>query len=103
MSDHHPQGGNLFDMAKEGTKVPEDAAKLNVVPAGTKPSQKGEGSAGGLGVSDNTLGTSSLPEIVSAAGGHLPEDIGQKYSREGGKERGEQQTTPHGGRNQPSH
>ncbi|KAK4120051.1 hypothetical protein N657DRAFT_674567 [Parathielavia appendiculata] len=44
MSDPHPQGGNLFDMAKDGTRVPEDAAKPNVMPAGEGlPSQKREG------------------------------------------------------------
>lgn len=83
--------------------VPEDAAKPNVVPSGPRPSQKGEGSAGGLGVSDNTLGATSIGEVVSASGGELPEDVGQKYSRSGGMERGERQTTSHGGRNQPSH
>ncbi|KAL2198443.1 hypothetical protein P885DRAFT_67625 [Corynascus similis CBS 632.67] len=99
MSDAHPQGGNLFDMAKEGTKVPADAAKPNVIAAGEGlPSQKGES-----GLNESRLGTTSLGEVASAAGGELPEDVGQKYSRAGGKQRGEQHKTPHGGRNQPSH
>lgn len=65
--------------------------------------RKGEESVGGLGVADNALGSTTLGEVTSAAGGQLPEDIGQKYSRSGGKERGDHQKAPHGGRNQPSH
>ncbi|KAL2167988.1 hypothetical protein VTG60DRAFT_578 [Thermothelomyces hinnuleus] len=105
MSDAHPQGGNLFDMAKEGTKIPADAAKPNVISAGEGGSRKGaaEGSAAGAGLNDSRLGATSLGEVASAAGGELPEDIGQKYSRAGGKERGHQHRAPHGGRNQPSH
>ncbi|KAK3321803.1 hypothetical protein B0H66DRAFT_601284 [Apodospora peruviana] len=105
MSDAHPQGGNLFDMAKEGTRVPADAAKLNVDASGTQASSNQHGAQrSGLGstIADNTLGSTGLGEVVSA-GGDIPEDVGQKYSRGGGKERGEKQSTPHGGRNQPSH
>ncbi|KAK3305164.1 uncharacterized protein B0T15DRAFT_415414 [Chaetomium strumarium] len=109
MSDPHPQGGNLFDMAKDGTKVPEDAAKPNVIPSVARPDQRGDqAGAGGLGsatlhqAADNALSGSGQGEIISA-GGALPEDVGGKYSRDGGKQRGQQQTTPHGGRNQPSH
>jgi hypothetical protein len=76
-----------------------------------RPDQKGDAdsTAGGLGAStlhqaaDNALGGSGLGEVVSAGGGQLPDDVGGKYSRSGGKQRGEQQSTPHGGRNQPSH
>ncbi|SPQ23074.1 87dc0534-46c2-419c-abad-66ee6edfdb9d [Thermothielavioides terrestris] len=105
MSDRYPQGGNLFDMAKEGTKVPEDAGKPNVVPSGegTKPIRKEQESVGGRGVQDNTLGSTTLGEVVSAAGGELPEDVGQKYSRSGGMQHGEHHRAPHGGRNMPSH
>jgi hypothetical protein len=53
---------------------------------------------------DNALATTGFGEVVSAAGGELPENIGQKYSRSGGKERGDgSDRAPHGGRNQPSH
>ncbi|KAG7285917.1 hypothetical protein NEMBOFW57_008213 [Staphylotrichum longicolle] len=99
MSDR--KGGNLFDMAKEGTKVPEDAGKPNVQSAGTNlPSQKRQGGPGGLGVQDNTLGATSQGEVVSAAG-ELPEDAGQKYSRSGGMEREQKHSAGHSGRNQP--
>ncbi|KAK0672302.1 hypothetical protein QBC41DRAFT_353566 [Cercophora samala] len=99
-SDPHPQGGNLSDMAATGTKVPKDAAKPNIVP-----SNAGEDKPDGLGsgISDNTLGSTYLGEVTSAGGGQLPEDIGQKYSRSGGKDREPHHSTPHGGRNLPSH
>ncbi|KAL2134844.1 hypothetical protein VTI74DRAFT_10650 [Chaetomium olivicolor] len=120
MSDPNPRGGNLFDMAKEGTKgtsfppFPSEAAQPNVVPS-TGPQTKKKGlettAAGDTGIADNTLGSTALGEVVSAAGGELPEDVGGKYSRSGGKERGEHgepgehhhHHAPHGGRNLPSH
>ncbi|KAJ9129843.1 hypothetical protein NKR19_g10161 [Coniochaeta hoffmannii] len=108
MSDPNSNGGDLFDMAKDGTKVPEDAAKPNIIPSKARPDQQGEDTAGGLGATklhmaaDNATATTGFGETVSAVGGELPENIGQKYSRSGGKERG-QESAPHGGRNQPSH
>ncbi|KAL2158337.1 hypothetical protein VTH06DRAFT_4385 [Thermothelomyces fergusii] len=105
MSDAHPQGGDLSDMAKEGTKVPAGAGKPNVIAAGEGVRREGAagGSAAGAGLNDVRLGATSLGEVVSAAEGELPEDIGQKYSRAGGKERRDHHRAPHGGRNQPSH
>lgn len=109
MSDPNRQGGDLFDMAKEGTRVPEDAAKPNIIPSKARPDQQGEETAGGLGSSklhqaaDNATATTGFGEVVAAAGGELPEDIGQKYSRAGGKERPDTGSAPHGGRNHPSH
>jgi len=65
---------------------------------------------GGLGAAtldqaaDNAMSITGQPETISAGGGQLPDDIGQKYSRSGGKERGDgPHHAPHGGRNQPSH
>lgn len=53
---------------------------------------------------DNATATTGFGEVVTAAGGELPENIGQKYSRAGGKERGDgAASAPHGGRNQPTH
>ncbi|KAK4451368.1 hypothetical protein QBC34DRAFT_400847 [Podospora aff. communis PSN243] len=107
MSDAHPQGGDLFDMAKDGTKVPEDSAKPNIIPSVARPDQKAADSGGGLGSStlhgaaDNATATTGYGETISA-GGALPDDVGHKYSRSGGKERGHG-NAPHGGRNQPSH
>jgi hypothetical protein len=47
--------------------------------------------------------STGIGEVVSASGGELPEDVGNKYSRHGGKERDEKKSAPHGGRNLPSH
>ena len=130
MSDPNPQGGSIYDMAKDGTKgmfsshptalfsrlsqltspaVPEDAAKPNVIPSKARPDQiNAEDTAGGLGASklhmaaDNATATTGYGETVSANGGQIPDDIGQKYSRSGGKERG-QESASHGGRNHPTH
>lgn len=76
-----------------------------------RPEQTGDMSAtaGGLGATtlhqaaDNPLGGTGLGEVVSASGGQLPEDVGNKYSLGGGKDRGQHESAPHGGRNQPSH
>ena len=33
------QGGDLFDMAKEGTTIPGDAGKMNLIPSVPRPDQ----------------------------------------------------------------
>jgi hypothetical protein len=40
-NDSH-QGGDLFDMAKEGTSIPNDAGKMNIIPSKPRPDE-GEG------------------------------------------------------------
>ncbi|KAM7186816.1 hypothetical protein V8F33_011574 [Rhypophila sp. PSN 637] len=104
MSDPHPQGGDLFDMAKDGTKVPADAAKPNYIPSGSDSGQKKKpsGSLENSALDDVALGSTRLGEVVSASGGELPENIGDKYSMHGGKERPGGHA-PHTGRNQPTH
>jgi hypothetical protein len=70
-----------------------------------QPTSKGKGlgsEEAGSTLDEPALGATDMPEVFSAAGGELPEDIGQKYSRQGGKER-RHHHTPHGGRNLPSH
>ena len=37
-TDEH-QGGNLFDMAKDGTTIPNDAGKHNLIPSVPRPDQ----------------------------------------------------------------
>ena len=37
--DAHPQGGNLSDMAVEGTTVPQDAAQPRLIPSVARPGQ----------------------------------------------------------------
>ena len=33
------QGGDLFDMAKDGTSIPNDAGKMNILPSVPRPDQ----------------------------------------------------------------
>ena len=76
--------GNLFDMAKDGTKVPEDAAKPRVIPSKPNPSQL-EDTAGGLGATDlhsaaDNFSTPSggLGEGVTGTGDALPDSTTAK-------------------------
>lgn len=88
--------------------VPGDAGKQNVIPSVPRPDQKNPDTAGGLGAptlqdaADNAAAIKGFGEVISA-GGAMPGDVGQKYSLAGGKERGQRQSAPSGGRNQPSH
>lgn len=95
--------------AKFRPAVPPDAARPYIIPSVPRPDQKDESTAGDLGsatlhqAADNALATTGVGEVVSAAGGELPETVGQKYSGHGGKEAGRREHAPRGGRNQPSH
>ncbi|KAK5120977.1 hypothetical protein LTR85_005761 [Meristemomyces frigidus] len=44
-SDKHPAGGNLSDMAVDGTSVPSDASKPNTIPSVPRPNQMAESAA----------------------------------------------------------
>jgi len=37
-NDSH-QGGDLFDMAKDGTSIPNDAGKMNTIPSKPRPGE----------------------------------------------------------------
>lgn len=50
-SDPH-QGGDLFDMAKDGTSIPNDAGKMNIIPSVPRPDQ--------INDSPNDLGAADL-------------------------------------------
>lgn len=107
-----PKVGTLFiapaQLLANSTIVPKDAGQPRVIPSVPRPDQKDTETAGGLGASeldlaaDDATATTGFSEVVTAVGGELPPDIGQKYSRSGGKERGKK-PAQHGGRNQPSH
>jgi hypothetical protein len=45
------QGGDLFDMAKDGTSIPNDAGKQNLIPSVPRPDQITD---------DNDIGGSNL-------------------------------------------
>ena len=55
-------GGDLFDMAKDGTTVPEDAAKPRLIPSKPRPDQIASDS------DPNALGSSTLAGAADNAG-----------------------------------
>lgn len=102
------QGGDLFDMAKDGTKsmsklpfqkhirnpnipVPGDAGKQNTIPSVPNPSQKDLGDIGSTtlhGAADNALPEEGKPtgvgEIFSATGHEIPNSVAGKPGGRGG-------------------
>lgn len=55
-------GGDLFDMAKDGTSVPEDAAKPRTIPSKPRPDQIADES------DPNAIGGTTMAEAVTNAG-----------------------------------
>ncbi|KAI1641374.1 hypothetical protein F4809DRAFT_6198 [Biscogniauxia mediterranea] len=85
------QGGDLNEMAKEGTSVPGDAGKQNVLPSVLSPHQKrdvGPGATALHAAADNPVGMGPADdEAVTASGHEMPRAATEKNSRSGGKER----------------
>lgn len=54
-------GGDLFDMAKDGTSVPEDAAKPRIIPSKPRPDQIASEP------DPNFLGGSNLADVAANA------------------------------------
>lgn len=54
-------GGDLFDMAKDGTTVPEDAAKPRIIPSVPRPDQIASDP------DPNSLGASNLADAADNA------------------------------------
>ncbi|KAK1978713.1 hypothetical protein LZ30DRAFT_598539 [Colletotrichum cereale] len=80
------QGGDLFDMAKDGTKVPGDAGMQNVLSSVPNPHQKDPSAAGGLGsttlhgAADNPIHDeegrpSGVGEGITATGHDIPRPV----------------------------
>ncbi|KAL2876864.1 hypothetical protein SGCOL_007889 [Colletotrichum sp. CLE4] len=88
------QGGDLYDMAKDGTKVPGDAGKQNIIKSVPNPHQDpsaaGElGSTTLHGAADNALDTkkgrpSGVGEGISATGHEIPQSVTGKPGGRGG-------------------
>ncbi|KAK1522734.1 hypothetical protein CPAR01_14277 [Colletotrichum paranaense] len=88
------QGGDLYDMAKDGTKVPGDAGKQNIIKSVPNPHQQ-ESAPGELGsttlhgAADNALNTnegraSGVGEGISATGHEIPQSVTGKPGGRGG-------------------
>ncbi|KAI9669941.1 MAG: hypothetical protein M1831_006977 [Alyxoria varia] len=90
------QGGDLFDMAKDGTNVPHDAGKMNTIPSKPNPHQASD-AQGGLGAPDSAaaadnpvdmprnpkdMGTSG--DVITGAGDQMPSEVTTKHAHYGG-------------------
>ena len=62
-------GGDLFDMAKDGTTVPEDSAKPRLIPSVPRPdqiaSEADPNSLGGSTLQDAADNASDIPRVHS--------------------------------------
>ncbi|KAI1384535.1 uncharacterized protein F4822DRAFT_433079 [Hypoxylon trugodes] len=89
------EGGDLNQMAKDGTSIPGDAGKQNILPSVPNPDQKLRDTSGGIGGSslhsaaDNPIGAEKNIDdnAVTASGGAVPQSTAAKPSGSGGKER----------------
>ncbi|KAK2691600.1 hypothetical protein QWA68_007812 [Fusarium oxysporum] len=90
------QGGDLFDMAKDGTSIPGDAGKQNTIKSVPNPHQRDGEAAGGLGsfdlagAADNAVLSASegresgVGEGISATGHDIPQSVTGKPGGRGG-------------------
>ncbi|KAF4445834.1 hypothetical protein F53441_10479 [Fusarium austroafricanum] len=90
------QGGDLFQMAKDGTSIPGDAGKQNIVSSVPNPHQRDGEAAGGLGsttlhgAADNAVLSASegresgVGEGISATGHDIPHSVTGKPGGRGG-------------------
>ncbi|OTB09778.1 hypothetical protein K445DRAFT_371674 [Daldinia sp. EC12] len=89
------EGGDLNQMAKDGTTIPGDAGKQNTIPSVPNPDQKLRDASGGIGgtslhsAADNPIGVGKNADdnAVTASGHAVPQSTASKPSGSGGKER----------------
>jgi hypothetical protein len=63
------QGGDLFDMAKDGTSIPGDAGKMNVIPSKPRPGEdEGTVNANGHTLADTASNPTDIPRSVKDIG-----------------------------------
>ncbi|KAI0203689.1 hypothetical protein F4808DRAFT_457953 [Astrocystis sublimbata] len=81
------QGGDLFDMAKDGTKIPGDAGKMNIIPSKAPQAPANDlGSASLNTAAENAAGNVKVvDDAVTGTGDSLPPSIFSKASGSGGK------------------
>ncbi|KAI8624199.1 hypothetical protein F5Y19DRAFT_480841 [Xylariaceae sp. FL1651] len=87
------QGGSLSEMAKDGTKIPGDAGKLNTVPSkpDTPDVDNPFGATSLNTAAENPVGTGAADDdAISATGHEVPSTMFSKHSRNGGKEGGKE-------------
>jgi hypothetical protein len=64
-------GGDLFDMAKDGTTVPEDAAKPRIIPSKPRPDQIASkpdpNTLGAINLADTADSAQDIPRVGSTA------------------------------------
>ncbi|RYC56877.1 hypothetical protein CHU98_g9336 [Xylaria longipes] len=81
------QGGDLNQMAKDGTKIPGDAGKMNTIPS--KAPQQSVNDLGNTSLNtaaDNPVGSGPADDDAVTATGHsLPSSAFSKPSGTGGK------------------
>lgn len=106
------KGGDLYDMAKDGTKIPNDAGKLNLIPSVPRPDQMDETNNAGLGdpnlqtAADNPIDIArgnkdmgATGEVVSGTGDQMPAGIESKRLHYGANQpaaKGHQRDAKHG-------
>lgn len=63
-------GGDLFDMAKDGTTVPEDSAKPRLIPSKPRPDQiasaDDSNQLGGTTLADAATNAEDIPRVCQA-------------------------------------
>ncbi|GAW11532.1 hypothetical protein EKO27_g5978 [Xylaria grammica] len=82
------QGGDLYDMAKDGTKIPNDAGKMNTIPSKANPQTASNdlGHASLNTAADNPAGSQPVDDDAITASGHsIPSSAFSKPSGTGGK------------------
>ncbi|KAE9961250.1 hypothetical protein BLS_002896 [Venturia inaequalis] len=106
------QGGDLYDMAKDGTKIPNDAGKMNLIPSVPRPDQIEETNNDGLGdpnlqtAADNPIDIArgnkdmgTTGEVISGTGDQMPAGIESKRLHYGANQpaaKGHQRDAKHG-------
>ncbi|KAI0405826.1 hypothetical protein F4802DRAFT_614024 [Xylaria palmicola] len=82
------QGGDLNEMAKDGTKIPGDAGRMNTIPSKANPQQASNdlGNTSLNTAADNPVGSGPADDDAITASGHsMPSSAFSKPSGTGGK------------------
>ena len=61
MTDKHPQGGSLADMAVDGTKVPSDAGTQRTIPSVPNPNQLAQDQSSGANMAAAADNATDIP------------------------------------------